>query len=112
MDLFTQILDLDSCPPKGKMVCQPVHTFAGIKKKSLGLGLRLHDEGGVPREMLGTRLHRALVSSGSEPGWPSVYTSYLAILVVQENPSVQTALASPKAGKIPATPMPPSCEMQ
>lgn len=42
---------------------------------------------------------------GREPGWPSVETRYLAILVVKGSPSVQATVASAMAGNFPATPM-------
>ena len=53
-----------------------------------------------------------LPNLGREPGWPSVDTGYLAILVVKEVHSVQAISASPMAGKLPGAPTLPSCETQ
>lgn len=50
--------------PWGEWAKQPVHKFAGREKRSLEQGLSVQDEGGVPREMLRTRLCGALASSG------------------------------------------------
>lgn len=67
----------------------------------------MQDKGGVPREILRTGLCGALANSGERARLASVGTSYLAVVVVGENPPLQVALASPGAGNIPASS--PSC---
>lgn len=75
------------------------------ERRSLGLGVSAQDQGGVPREILRTRLCGALASSGERArlalcGYP--LPGHLAC--EGKNPSLQATLASPLAGTFSASP--------